>query len=177
MMQPSGIVMAQEPQDAMLAPMATPMFRIEQVRVINTTPIQQLVAPTTPDCVPAHPSDMTATGNTPAQVCLQQVPQQFFKVVYEQSGRQYSVQLPHDPGEFITLQIPGIPVTPASNAGVENVTIASAPPATWPPAVMSPFPSVLFMGAAYASFPYFGSRRLNGAPTGMRGRLGGGRRH
>ena len=109
-------------------------------------------------------------------VCAAPVTQSIFKVVYEQGGRQYSVQLPHDPGEFITLQLPEMPTAPAPIVDAQQISTTAPLPATVPTAVISPFPAVLFMGATYASFPYLGPRRIQGWSGGMRGRMGG-RRH
>ena len=168
--------MAQGHQDSPPAPIPTPMIRTEQVRVVSTTPIATSVTPVSSDCLPAHPPGMTIEADSFASVCAAPVTQSIFKVVYEQGGRQYSVQLPHDPGEFITLQLPEMPTAPAPIADAQQISTTAPLPATVPTAVISPFPAVLFMGATYASFPYLGPRRIQGWSGGMRGRMGG-RRH
>ena len=58
----------------------------------------------------------------------------YYNVVYEYAGKQYSVQMPQDPGAFIPLQ-----VTPAN-----TMPQSYAPPATAPQAVYTQPPQVLY---------------------------------
>jgi hypothetical protein len=58
----------------------------EQARVLSTTP----------SYIP------TNTVNSNGEVLMSTV----FNVVYEYAGKQYTVQLPHDPGAYVILQSP-----------------------------------------------------------------------
>ena len=58
-----------------------------------------------------------------------------FNVVYEYAGKQYTVQLPNDPGAFVTLQI-----NPTFSASTPPPPLAPAPQVIYlqsPPQVLS----------------------------------------
>ena len=69
-----------------------------------------------------------------------------YQVVYEFGGRQYSVQMPQDPGPTIALQVS--PVGATQNNQLANVTVAASPAPAYcqesylgaPPAVFYPVP-------------------------------------
>jgi hypothetical protein len=110
-------------QQAVLMP--PPAVQQVQVRVLSTTPVQVTTA---------HGVELS------------------YKTVYELGGQQYVVQLPQDPGDYLTLQLPmpSVPMTAATSGSVVQVqTVVSVPYAA--------YPSVLFVGALYRPLPYIGS--------------------
>jgi hypothetical protein len=74
----------------------------EQARVLSTTP----------SYLP------TNTVNSNGELVMSTV----FNVVYEYAGKQYTVQMPNDPGAYVTLQI-----TPVSSASTPPPPLAPAP--------------------------------------------------
>lgn len=91
---------------------------------------------------------------TPVQTTVAQATEVTYTVVYELNGQQFSVQLPQDPGDYLTLQMP-IQPSPA--------TVAIAP--------YPPYPYVMFVGALYRPLPYVGGvhHRSGGARFGRWG--------
>jgi uncharacterized protein YcfJ len=85
-------------------------------------------------------------GNTQLQTVQNCTTQLFYEnravgynVIYEYNGRQYQVNLPHDPGPTVQLQ-----VTPVSTPPATTAPVAPAAPATAPaPLVEAPAPAVL----------------------------------
>jgi hypothetical protein len=118
----------------------SPTFELVQVRVLSTTPVQ-----------------VTGTQGT----------QLVYKTVYELHGQQFSVQLPQDPGEYLTLQVPlqSAPV-PALMAG----TVVQVPSAQVVP--YAAYTSVLFVGALYRPLPFIASVH-HPVGVGRMGRRGG----
>jgi len=70
---------------AVLCLFCSSLWAQEQAKVLSTTP----------SYLP------TNTVNSNGQVVMSTV----FNVVYEYAGKQYTVQMPHDPGAYVTLQI------------------------------------------------------------------------
>jgi uncharacterized protein YcfJ len=66
-----------------------------------------------------------------------------YQVIYEFGGKQYSVQMPHDPGATIRLQL-----TPIS-AAASDTTLASIQAEAYPVAVIRPAVSIGFSGENY----------------------------
>ena len=52
-----------------------------------------------------------------------------YNVAYEYAGKQYNVQMPHDPGQFVTLQISPVGSTPAGAPGNYAPAVTSYAPA------------------------------------------------
>jgi uncharacterized protein YcfJ len=94
-----------------------------------------------------------------------------YQVVYEFAGKQYTVQLPQDPGPTLALQ-----VSPAmvANAPVAAPPVTMAPPmvVTQPQVIYAP-PTVVY-GSPYYGNPYPFSTSIN-LGWGYRGGYGGGR--
>jgi hypothetical protein len=87
----------------------------EQARVLSTTP----------SYLP------TNTVNSNGEVVMSTV----FNVVYEYAGKQYTVQMPNDPGAYVTLQI-----NPTFSASTPIPPLAPAPQVIYlqsPPQVLS----------------------------------------
>ena len=75
-----------------------------------------------------------------------------YQVVYEYAGKQYSVQMPSDPGPTIALQVaPAGSSVPAPAAAPTYTTVVPANPA---PVVISAPPPVVYYSPYYA--PYYG---------------------
>ncbi|HYD77075.1 glycine zipper 2TM domain-containing protein [Ramlibacter sp.] len=74
-----------------------------------------------------------------------------YNVVYEYAGRQYSVNMPNDPGPTVQLQVTPVGVPPATSAAP-----APAAPAVTAPVVVAP-PQVVVTQAypAYYHRPYY----------------------
>ena len=77
-----------------------------------------------------------------------------YNVVYEYNGRQYSVQMPNDPGPFVQLQVTPVgaqqaaPAGPISSNG-QNGYVA--------PVVAYSTPTVVYAAPAYYGAPYYGA--------------------
>ncbi len=165
----------------------------ESARVVSSTPVMQQVGVPRQACA-------TMTNGAPPQCSTQNIYENRavgYKVIYEYAGKQYTVQLPQDPGP--TLQL-SVSVNPASNSPV-----ASAPPPSSAPmsasdpslyadsnAVMMaqntgtsvPFPTDVYYSSqpgyvGYYDSPYYGSWGTSislGFFGGYRGGFGGGHR-
>lgn len=112
---------------------STPMQKV-QVPVLSVTPMQ------------VNTGDMTATT---------------YKVIYEYGGRQYSVELPQDPGTTLSLQLPVLaPTAPTVLATAPVETVYAVPV----PVSVIPYPYVWSVGVLYRPMPYIvGTRHLGGA--------------
>lgn len=102
----------------------------EQARVLSTTPSFSPIN----------------TVNSNGEVVMSTV----FNVVYEYAGKQYTVQMPSDPGAYVTLQI-----NPTLSAFTSAPPLAPAPQIIYlqsPPQVLSnpvyvmPYPSPYYYG-------------------------------
>jgi uncharacterized protein YcfJ len=99
-----------------------------------------------------------------------------YNVVYEYAGRQYSVQMPSDPGPTIELQVSPVgamaqapvqaPVQPAMPAPQPNVVYEQQPYAQAPVVVVSPPPYPVYYARPYyppvsigLGFGYWGGHR------------------
>lgn len=98
----------------------------ESARVVSSTPVTQQVGVPRQACV-------TATSGAPPQCSTQTIYENRtvgYKVVYEYAGKQYSVQLPQDPGPTLQLRVSVAP-NPAPTSGPQPqampVTAASDP--------------------------------------------------
>jgi uncharacterized protein YcfJ len=95
-----------------------------------------------------------------------------YQVVYEYAGKQYTVQLPQDPGPTIALQ-----VSPAmvANAPVAQAPMVMNPPLVGQPQVIYAPPPTVVYGSPYSyGNPYPFSTSIN-LGWGYRGGYGGGR--
>jgi hypothetical protein len=114
-----------------------------QVRVVSSWPMSDPVAQSAciqPPTTSQHQTPQPAPDVTPQGYCL----------VYEHSGQTYSVWLPSDPGEHLTLQLPSV-----APAAIATLTPAQVPSYT---AVSPPYPlvypGVFYVGTYYRPRPY-----------------------
>ncbi len=154
----------------------------ETARVISATPVTQQVA------VPRQACATYAAPGVAPQCSTQTIYESrtvAYNVVYEYGGKQYSVQMPQNPGSTLRLQIAGTPVpvpappTGASPAGTSNV-IVEAPAMTGPSAVYpQPYPppaQVTYGYPGYVSYygsPYYAPYGTYWGPVLSLGFLGG----
>ena len=143
----------------------------EMARVISATPVTQQVA------VPREACAAYAAPGAPPQCSTQTIYESrtvAYTVIYEYAGRQYSVQMPQNPGASLRLQVGAAPALMAtgssvspSNQGLEDAAMAG--PAV---NVAQPYPSPVqvtyvnpgvsyygspFYGSSYYGSPYYGS--------------------
>lgn len=78
-----------------------------------------------------------------------------YNVVYEYAGRQYSVNMPHDPGPTLQLQVTPVGVPPPASAAPAPAAPVYGAPAVTAPVVVAP-PQVIVTQAypAYVTQPY-----------------------
>lgn len=75
-----------------------------------------------------------------------------YNVVYEYAGKQYSVQMPNDPGPTIQLSV--TPVGASALPLPSTVTIMERPVYAQPPVVVVPPPVTLHDGSGFNRHPY-----------------------
>jgi hypothetical protein len=124
---------------ALLFLSASLAFAQEQALVVSSTPVVQL------------------TSDQQSRIA-------YYNVVYEYAGKRYSVQMPSDPGNFISVQV--TPMTlPSSTLPLAEVPVSSwiqsapsialTPPVTpiyvspYPPAYFGPPPFMFSVGVGY----------------------------
>jgi uncharacterized protein YcfJ len=121
-----------------------------------------------------------AHAQTLQQCGVQQVSQSVtvYQVVYEYAGKQYQVQMPREPGPYVTVQLSPVGATnPANPTNSSNAgTTGYAAPAATPPAYGAVYGAVYpqpyyagpyngYYGPAYPGYPiglslgYYGGRR------------------
>jgi len=76
-----------------------------------------------------------------------------YNVVYEFGGKQYSVQMPHDPGPTLQLQV--TPVGAASQMAPQPSTVTYAQPAYQQPTYVVSEPQVYYAYPGYYSQPNY----------------------
>lgn len=139
-------------------------------RVLSSTPVMQQVAVPRQVCAaelpPAGATD--AATSTPGVMPPAQDPQRCgiqtfyenrpvaYTVVYEFAGKQYTVQMPNDPGPQVQLQIAPVGAAPPMAASVGN---AASPQAVYPQQA----PYVVVDQTVYSSY-YPGYPAYYGAP-------------
>ncbi len=158
-----------------LAALALPALAQEQGRVISATPVMQQVAVPRQVCAAEQAAPSGSAGNpvdtaaAPAQNCSTQT---FFEnrasaynVVYEYNGKQYSVQMPNDPGPTLQLQISPVGTNTTAPQPASQALLSPAQPAApsyLAPAVVSPAvvyttsPTVVYAPSPYAAPYYYG---------------------
>jgi len=79
-----------------------------------------------------------------------------YNVQYEYAGRTFNVQMPHDPGPTVQLQVTPVGSAPQAAATTEPAqTIAAAPQ----PVIVQQVPSVVYPAYAYPhAYPYYYAR-------------------
>jgi len=82
-----------------------------------------------------------------------------YQVVYEYAGKQYSVQLPQDPGPTIALQVS--PVSAASVPVAPPTMVMAQPPVSQPQVIYAPPPTVVYGSPYYYGNPYPFSTSIN----------------
>ena len=149
----------------------------EMARVISATPITQQVG------VPRTACATYATPGVPPQCSTQTIYEArtvAYTVIYEYAGRQYSVQMPQNPGPTLRLQAtseqalgtplqaPALPPPAPLAAGV--TVIEPAMPSVEEQTVVyaQPYPApvqVTYPGVAYYGSPYYGNYGSYWGPT------------
>ncbi|MBC7708813.1 MAG: hypothetical protein H7203_02045 [Rhizobacter sp.] len=138
----------------------------EMARVISATPVTQQVA------VPREACAAYAAPGAPPQCSTQTIYESrtvAYTVIYEYAGRQYSVQMPQNPGANLRLQVGDAPAPMAagssvspSNQVVEDAAMAGpavnvARPYPSPVQVTYVNPGVSYYGSPFYGSPYYGS--------------------
>ena len=135
----------------------------EMARVISATPVTQQVA------VPREACAAYATPGAPPQCSTQTIYESrtvAYTVIYEYAGRQYSVQMPQNPGTTLRLQVAGVQAGAAPAPSLAATGSAASPPnqvaedgaMTGPTAsVTQPYPSPVQVTYAYPGVSYYGS--------------------
>lgn len=120
----------------------------ESARVISSTPVMQQVGVPRQACA-------TMTNGAPPQCSTQTIYENRavgYKVVYEYAGKQYTVQLPQDPGP--TLQL-SVSVNPASNSPVASAPAqSSAPMSASDPSLYADSNAVMMVQNTVPPVPY-----------------------
>ncbi len=142
----------------------------ESARVLSSMPVTQQVG------VPRQACATTTTG-APPQCSTQTIYESRvvgYKVVYEYAGKQYTVQLPQDPGPTLQLRVSVDPVArnPAALAPPQTSATAAGEPALYADsnAVMMvqntvapvPYPSYVYYDAYPGYVGYYGSPYYGG---------------
>ena len=133
----------------------------EVARVLSSTPVTQQIG------VPRQACTTAANANAPPQCSTQTIYENRtvgYSVVYEYAGKQYTVQMPQDPGPTLRLQVtgvevPGLPIPAvAGNAAaashsvdpvLEVQTTGVAPP--------YPYPAYTYYNGYPGYVSYYGS--------------------
>lgn len=135
----------------------------EQGRVISATPLTQPVSVQRQVC-PVDAAGIAGTACT-----LQTFSENravAYDVVYEYGGKQFSVQMPQDPGPVVQLQISAVPPVAAQPVGVAPpTTVMVGAPA---PVYVSPAPTVVYT----TPYPYYWGPGYAYPPVGVSLRFG-----
>ncbi len=157
---------------ALLAVSTTAFAADETARVISATPVTQQVG------VPRQACATYATPGIAPQCSTQTIYESrtvAYNVIYESGGKQYSVQMPQNPGRTLRLGVAGAPVVAAPMLAVAQASAAAVSPISVPneivedPAMTNqyssftqPYPppvqvTYAYPGASYYNSPYYGS--------------------
>ena len=157
----------------------------EMARVISATPVTQQVG------VPRTACATYAAPGVAPQCSTQTIYESrtvAYNVIYEYAGRQYSVQMPQNPGPMLRLQVAGSPVpvpvpVPVAITAVSPVTgpnvIVEDPamtgqeagfPQPYPPPVQVTY---AYPGVSYYGSPYYGTYGSYWGPVVSLGFVGG----
>lgn len=117
----------------------------EQGRVLSATPVTQPVAVQRQVCA-------VEPGGACTIQTFQEMRAVAYDVVYEYGGKQFSVQMPHDPGPFVQLQIAAV-VPQSGGAPVASVAAVTTSAATVVPAVVYTTPYPTYWGPSYVYPP------------------------
>ena len=93
-----------------------------------------------------------------------------YQVVYEYAGKQYTVQLPQDPGPTIALQVS--PAMVAAPPVAQAPMVVNPPMVSQPQVIYAPPPTVVYGSPYYYGNPYPFSTSIN-LGWGYRGGYGG----
>ena len=142
----------------MLTASSTAMAAQEVARVLSSTPVTQQVG------VPRQACATSANPNVPPQCSTQTIYENRtvgYNVVYEYAGKQYTVQMPQDPGPTLRLQVTGVEVpgqpmpalagnaVTAGDPALEGQTTLVAPP--------YPYPAYTYYNGYPGYVSYYGS--------------------
>jgi hypothetical protein len=119
----------------------------ETARVISSTPVTQQLA--VPHQVCSASQDPAAASNCATQT-INQATVVGYRVVYEFAGKQYTVQMPQDPGKTLTVQVSPVP-EPAPASVQPAVSYVQAPQ----PAVVVSQPTYVTTYPAPYYYPYY----------------------
>lgn len=138
----------------------------EQGRVLSATAVTQPVAVQRQVC-PVEP------GGACTMQTFQEMRAVAYDVVYEYAGKQFSVQMPHDPGPFVQLQVAAVVPQPGA-APVVSAPALSTPATTVvstvspAPVVVAPAPTVVYT----TPYPYYWGPSYVYPPVGVSLRFG-----
>lgn len=160
---------------------ATAFAADEMARVISATPVTQQVG------VPRTACATYAAPGVAPQCSTQTIYESrtvAYNVIYEYAGKQYSVQMPQNPGPTLRLQVAGTPVPvpapmAAANAASASNVIVEDPAMTaqeagftqsYPPPVQVTY---AYPGVSYYGSPYYGTYGSYWGPVLSLGFVGG----
>ena len=78
-----------------------------------------------------------------------------YNVVYEFAGKQYQVNLPHDPGPTVQLQITPVTTTPPPATSAPTITTPAPLVVAPAPTVIAAAPQVIYPAYQYPYRPYY----------------------
>ena len=134
---------------------ATTASAQEVARVVSSTPVTQQVGVPRQVCTTA-PAPSGATQCTTQTIYENRTTA--YQVVYEYAGKQYSVQLPQDPGPTLTLRVSvepvrGQPAPVALGEAVDASAVVLAPVAS----AAVPYPAYVYYNGYPGYVGYYGS--------------------
>ena len=139
---------------------ATAFAADEMARVISATPVTQQVG------VPRTACATYAAPGVAPQCSTQTIYESrtvAYTVIYEYAGRQYSVQMPQNPGPTLRLQVAGTPVpvpvviTAVSPVSGPNVIVEDPAMTGQDAGLTQPYPPPVQVTYAYPGVSYYGS--------------------
>ena len=144
----------------MAAASVTAFAADEMARVVSATPVTQQVGVPRTAC-----ATYAAPGAAP-QCSTQTIYESrtvAYNVIYEYAGRQYSVQMPQNPGPTLRLQVAGTPVpvpvviTAVSPVSGPNVIVEDPAMTGQAAGFTQPYPPPVQVSYAYPGVSYYGS--------------------
>lgn len=117
--------------------------------------------------------NLERNGQYPQQAMAQQCGMQTsyenrtvaYNVQYEYGGKQYSVQMPYDPGPTIRLQVSPVSANDTAAPPPDEQAIAAAPPPGAAPVYATQTPSVVYPAYAYPVYPAYYARPYYAPPV------------
>ena len=160
---------------------ATAFATDEMARVVSATPVTQQVG------VPRTACATYAAPGVAPQCSTQTIYESrtvAYNVIYEYAGRQYSVQMPQNPGPTLRLQVAGTPVpvpvviTAVSPVSGPNVIVEDPAMTGQEAGFTQPYPppvqvTYAYPGVSYYGSPYYGTYGSYWGPVVSLGFVGG----